>query len=97
MKMNSVRGEVLLAACDRSVLGRTLREGKLHLSVDKNFYFGVLVDEQMFLESLAMCSIANLVGNLVVGIAEREGYVLPENILTISGTPYAQFATMEVG
>lgn len=97
MKMSTVRGEVLLAACDRSVLGKTLRDGKIHLTVDRSFYLGAFVNEKMYIESLSICSIANLVGNTVVGIAEREGYVSPDNTLVISGIRYAQFATMEVG
>ncbi len=95
MKLTTVRGEVLLAAADEGIVGRTLREGKIHLHVDRNFYFGVRSDRKLFVNSLRMCTIANLVGENVVTIAEREGFVDRENVLIIEGVPYAQFTILE--
>ncbi len=95
MKLTTVRGEVLLAAADEDIVGKTLREGKIHLHVDRNFYFGVRSDSELFVNSLRMCTIANLVGERVVSIAEREGFVDRENVLMIEGIPYAQFTVLE--
>ncbi len=96
MKVMSVGGEVLLAAADKSILGTTLRERNLHLEVSESFYGDMKVSEETFLSALGICTIANLVGKQVVNLAIREGFVDPENVITISGIPHAQYAQMSV-
>ncbi len=95
MKLTTTRGEVLLAAADSDLIGKTLKQGKIHLNVDRSFYFGVESNEEFFVNSLRMCTIANLVGERVVDLAKREGLIDEENVLTIDGIPYAQFASLE--
>jgi hypothetical protein len=96
MKMMSVRGEVLLAAADKSLIGKAFRQDRLHIEVNESFYGEVRVSEETFVSALGICTIANLVGKIVVGIAIREGFVDPDNVITISGVPHAQYAQMRV-
>lgn len=86
--------ERLLAACDEEVLGRTLREGKLHLEVNPTFYDGFSGNEEVLEAQLRNCTVANLVGKNVVDLAIRIGMVSPENVLTIQGVPHAQWALL---
>ncbi|WP_162509206.1 DUF424 family protein [Thermogymnomonas acidicola] len=95
MKMRHVHGEVLLAAADSELVGKEFREGRLHIRVDPNFYGEIKVSEEMFITSLGMCTIANLVGKRVVGIAIEKEFVDPENVIYIDGIPHAQYAKME--
>ncbi len=94
MRMVSVRGETLLAAADAKLLNTELREKNLHLSVKEEFYGNVKVSEDTFVASLRLCTIANLVGDLVVGIAIKEGFVDKNNVIKIDGIPHAQYAKM---
>lgn len=90
MKMYKRRGEVVLAACDRELLGKKFEEGELHIHVREEFYYESFVSEQTFLNSMKLATIINLVGENVVRIAIREGYIDKDNVLRIAGVPHAQ-------
>ncbi len=94
MRMYRTRGEWLLAACDRELLGREFEEGEYHIRVSEKFYFESFVTEQTFLNSMRVATIANLVGKRVVSIAIREGYIDEENVIVIDGVPHAQMVIM---
>lgn len=92
---NYIQGkERLLAACDEEVLGRRLREGRIQLEVRPDFYDGLRGDADDVERYLRTSTVANLVGQNVVDLAIRLGFVAPENVLTIEGVPHAQWALM---
>ena len=80
----------LVAVCDRDVLGETFENGQVSLTVDEEFYDGEEADEQAVLDSLAQCSVANLVGTEAVSLAVEHGFVDEENVLDLDGTLHAQ-------
>jgi len=85
-----VRGiEVLVAACDADLLGKTLREGELRLHVS-SFYDGEDVGEEEFIDQLKRATIGNLVGNKTVAAARRAGLISEDGVLWIDGVPHAQ-------
>lgn len=86
--------EILLAACDKRLLGKVVRDGELKLDIKKDFYYEVYVESKTFVNALKMVNIANLVGEDVVSIAIKEGYVNKENVMYIKKVPYAQFVKM---
>nr|AAZ32456.1 hypothetical protein [uncultured euryarchaeote Alv-FOS1] len=90
MRMYRTRGEWLLAACDRELLGKTFSEGEFIITISEKFYFEAFVSEQTFINSMKIATIANLVGTNVINIAVREGYIDSENIIKIDGVPHAQ-------
>ncbi len=90
MRIYRVRGEVLLAACDRELLGKSFEEGELHIDVKESFYFEAFVSEETFLNSIKTATIANLVGEKVVSLAIKNGYVEENGVIRIDGVPHAQ-------
>ncbi|WP_457752036.1 DUF424 domain-containing protein [Thermococcus sp.] len=94
IKVYRVQGEVLLAACDEELLGRTFREGEIKLEVKERFYKGELVEEGQLGELLEEATIANLTGERCVSKAIELGYVDPERVLKVQGVPHAQMARM---
>jgi hypothetical protein len=82
-------GEVILAACDRDLWGKTFEEGKRILEVRKEFYGEELLDGNEFACLLREATIANLVGEEVVSHSQALGYVDPEAVLRIQGVPHA--------
>lgn len=86
--------EVLVAACDSEILGKTFRGGGLKIVVSEGFYKGDLGDEEMLVNRLEMATIANLVGKKTLEIAVRKGFVDPSCVLLIGGVPHAQMARM---
>ncbi|MCK5548152.1 MAG: DUF424 family protein [Thermoplasmata archaeon] len=81
--------EVLVAACDADLLGKSFREGELRIEVS-SFYDGLIVHKDELIRHMKLATIANFVGEKVVGIAIEEGYVDKENIIRIGGIPHAQ-------
>jgi hypothetical protein len=94
IKVYRVQGEVLLAACDEELLGKTFREGELKLEVKERFYKGELVEESALEGLLEEATIANLTGERCVSKAIELGYVDEERVLRIEGVPHAQMARM---
>jgi len=94
IKVYRVQGEVLLAACDEELLGRTFREGEIKLEVKERFYKGELVEEGQLGKLLEEATIANLTGERCVSKAIELGYVDPERVLRVQGVPHAQMARM---
>lgn len=92
MRLVKVGDENLLAAADRGILNKTFRENNLHITVSEEFYGNVTVPRDSFRSAMQICTIANLVGEVVVAEAISLGYVHPDNVLRISGVPYAQYA-----
>jgi hypothetical protein len=85
---------LLVAVCDREVLGETFENGELSLTVNEEFYGGEEVDEGDAATSLERASVANLVGERAVAFAIERGHVDEANVLDIDGIPHAQFLRM---
>jgi hypothetical protein len=94
MKLHEREGELLVAACDSEILGKTFRGGGLRIEVSRSFYGGEEGDEEMLVARLGMATIANLIGKNTVDIAAKHGFVDMACVLTIGGVPHAQIARM---
>jgi hypothetical protein len=94
VKMYRQGPEVLVAACDVDILGKTFRAKGLKIHVSEGFYKGDAGDEEMLVNRLEMATVANLVGEKCVQIAIEHGFVDPRCVLVIDGVPHAQMARM---
>ncbi len=90
VKVHKRGGDVLIAACDDGLLGRTLRDGELRLEVSEEFYGGDKGKEEMLLNRLSLATVANLVGAEVCRIAAEHDYIDRECVILIEGVPHAQ-------
>lgn len=91
IKIYSYQNEILVAACDSELLGKTLREGEIEFHVSKKFYFDFFGDEKMLKKAMEKATIGNLVGKKAVKCGIEMGLIDEENILNIAGIPHAQF------
>ncbi|MBM4248733.1 MAG: DUF424 family protein [Euryarchaeota archaeon] len=94
VKRHGAGSELLVAACDLGLVGRRFEEGELCLELRPGFYGGERVDRRLFLELLAIATIANLAGEETVGAAVEAGLVDPGCVIRIGGVPHAQFLRM---
>jgi hypothetical protein len=94
MKIHEREGELLVAACDSDILGKTFRGGGFRIEVSESFYHGEEGDEEMLVARLRMATIVNLVGKMTVDIAIKHGFVDGACVLMIDGVPHAQIARM---
>ncbi|MCD6330607.1 MAG: DUF424 family protein [Thermoplasmata archaeon] len=94
IKVYTVQNEVLVAACDAELIGKTLKEGEIEFHVSKEFYADVLGDEELLKKHLVNATIANLVGHRAVKCGIEVGIIDKENVIKIAGIPHAQFALL---
>ena len=80
----------MVACCDKELLGRIFREGKLKLSLQTNFYGNAAVDLLEALMLLDGADILNLVGENIVKAAIDRGLVHPHAVISIAGVPHVQ-------
>ncbi|MFZ2456981.1 MAG: DUF424 family protein [Candidatus Altiarchaeia archaeon] len=93
-KIHTCGNEVLVAVCDKDILGKTFFEGELQLEVKASFYHRGVASLAELEKVLSGATIANLAGNRVVDSAICAGYVEKENVLVIGGIKHAQFAVL---
>jgi uncharacterized protein len=84
----------MVACCDEELLGKTFREGRLCLSIEKGFYGETLCALGEALVFLDKADILNLVGKTVIDAAIEKGIVHPEAVIVISGIPHVQVMRM---
>ncbi|MDH5375312.1 MAG: DUF424 family protein [Candidatus Bathyarchaeota archaeon] len=90
MNLRKIGNTVLLAICDAEILGKTLREGKIVFHVKEEFYKGARVSIEEAIAVIENSTIVNMIGKNVVQRAIEKGYVHPEAVLNVEGTPHAQ-------
>jgi len=90
VKMYKSRGDYIVAACDKALLGKVFYEGDFKLEVLPSFYEGEDADAATLLNRLSMATIANLVGEITCQVAADAGLLDMEDIMRIDGIPHAQ-------
>lgn len=86
------KSELLLAACDSDLLGKTFKDEMrgLKLEVTKAFYEGKIVTLAEFEAHMKKATIANLIGQKTVKKAIELGLVVESSVLKIGGVPHVQ-------
>jgi len=89
--------DVVLAMCDDDLLDKKIGDGKLKITVSKQFYGEKLIESEAdAVKYLGKCSIGNIVGKRIVALAEKNGFITKENVISIGGVPHAQFVKLKV-
>lgn len=96
VKIRRWGGQVLLAACDADVLGRTLQDSNIVFEVKEEFYKGFKTNLEEAVNLIEKSTIVNLVGSKIVKKAIERGYVHPEAVIEISGVLHAQIVKMQL-
>ncbi len=94
MNIVKLKSEVMIAACDEDVHGKSFGEGKLVLDVKKKFYGSNLMAWEKLFPLLTEATIANLVGRELVTNAISVGLIEADNVRKVEGVPHAQMVRM---
>lgn len=78
----------MVACCDKDLMGKTFREGRLKLSLETGFYGNSLQRLAEALIILDAADILNLVGPEIVAAAVERGVVHPDAVISIAGVPH---------
>jgi len=90
MKRYNTDNHVIVAVCDKNIIGKVFREGEFVLKLDEYFYKGKETDKDEVKEALSCATIANIAGEKAVACAVECGCIDPETIIFIEGIPHAQ-------
>lgn len=82
--------DVLLAACDKELLGKKFEEEDIQLDVSESFYGGDECDKEKICNQIKKSNIVNLVGENIIDAVIEAGFGSKEDILWIDGVPHLQ-------
>jgi hypothetical protein len=96
MRVHRVRAEVVVAACDEELLGRSLPigTGGHTVTISPQFYGERPVSDEELVWALHRATIVNLLGERVLAVARREGLIGPEGTGTLGGVPHAEIISV---
>ena len=83
-------GRVVLAVCDKELLGKKIEEGEKQLDITSSFYQGKELDPLLIGDMIRNANSFNLVGEKSVKLGIEEGIIDEGQIRFIAGIPYAQ-------
>ncbi len=81
---------IVVAICDKELIGKKFEQGKLQLDLTTNFYKGGEMPENKVLELFKKAYIVNLVGKKAVSFGLKANVINKENILNIKNIPICQ-------
>ena len=90
VRLHQAADDIILAACDEEVLGKTFTGDGVKITVSERFYNGELVSEETFIQLMSSVTIMNLVGERAIALAMEQGHVSEDGILDIGGVKHAQ-------
>lgn len=93
-KIFQTRYDTVGALCDENLLDKDLKYKDVGVKVSKEFYGGVLVSEAAAIKIMRKVTIGNIIGKNIVDLAKKNGFITDENIISIDGTPHAQFVNL---
>lgn len=94
MRIHRHDSEVILAACDDDVIGKTFAGDGRKITVSESFYGLKAVDADAVSEAMRSATIMNLVGEEVIALAVREGYASQDTVMDIGGVKHVQVVMM---
>ena len=81
---------VLVAACDKEVLGKTLKHDNTVVEISRAFYEGEHVSEEELKKALEEATTANIFGEKTIKFGIKCGLIDPDSVIIIDGVPHAQ-------
>jgi hypothetical protein len=90
IKVHNTKEGVIVAACDKNLLGKSFEEGVkcIDLKMYKSFYEGELSNATKLKQALKSFSSANLVGKNVIKAAIEANIIKDEDVKYIEKVPY---------
>jgi len=83
-------GKLILALCDKNLLGKKIEDQNIQLDLSSSFYKGEEADIEELKKLIKKAYIINAVGKKAVEFLEKEGLIEKENIIYVKKIPHAQ-------
>lgn len=85
--------EVLLAVCDKEILGKTLKKDDIEIKIG-DFYKGEEVSEEELLSNVKQATIVNAIGEKTISFFLKNKIINEESLIYLNGIPHAQIYKM---
>lgn len=79
----------VVGICDKELIGTTLTEGDLNISISSSFFGNHVASEEEVLSALKDCANINMFGERCISLAIKNGYIDRESCRIIAGVPHA--------
>ncbi|MCD6458364.1 MAG: DUF424 family protein [Thermoproteales archaeon] len=90
VKIHRVKGEVIVAICDKNLLGKTIEDKDVKFEIKEEFFRGELVDVEKALELIEQGTVVNVVGEVIVNALAEKNEVIRLAAIEIAGVPHVQ-------
>lgn len=90
LKVHETADGVIVAACDKAVLGETFTEDEIQLHVEESFYHDTDATLDEVLAALDGAATTNFVGEELVAALVAEDVIGEDEIRHVDGVPHAQ-------
>ena len=91
------QGAVMIDICDLELIGKSLEQNGLVINLTKEYYQQEIISQTLAEDILQKCSIANLVGDRIVGHAISMKIAKEASIKRISGVPFLMIYKFQPG
>ena len=91
------QGAVMIDICDLELIGKSLEQNGLVISLTKEYYQQEIIGPTRAEEMLQKCAIANLVGDKIIGHAISMKMAKEASIRRISGVPFLMIYKFQPG
>ncbi len=88
IKLHPTQNSVVLACCEKELVGKILAEGDYYLEIKDLFYKDKLIDEKELRQLLKEADNINLLGEKPVSVALSEGLIKERDIIRIRDVPH---------
>jgi hypothetical protein len=89
-KIHKADDRIILAVCDKDLIGKEYHEKGLQLIVSEHFYKGPKMTEEKLRKLFRMAYIVNLVGEKSMKFALKEKLISRQQIIRIQNIPHAE-------
>lgn len=89
IKIHRTKCSLIVAFCDKELIGKELKEGDLCIKITERFYKGEDLPENRIIEILKDANSINVVGEKSIQIALKAGIIKEDNIKRIKDIPFA--------
>ena len=87
-KTHTADGKVMLALCDKNLIGKSYEQGKAVLDLKSDFYNGEEMDVETIMKHVYASYIINAVGQETINLLLHKNLIDNSDIKTIQDIPY---------
>lgn len=90
IKIHKSTDSAIVALCDKELIGKTLKEGNISITITEEFYKGEIISREDAIDMLSKASNVNIFGEKAVSCAVECGVVDKDHVKIIDKVAHAQ-------